>query len=156
MTNFRVGHETNVHKLGALRLNYQKNFIEIDNRLAWILGRLNERFGKDARYVHLTRNPEEIAQSYNKRWHMATGIIPAYRSGVLMLPRATPIEICRDYVETVNANIRYFLEGKPHVLHVALENIEVDFSRFWEWISAEGDQAAALGEWETYRNTNIE
>lgn len=151
-----MGHETNVHKLGALRLNYPKNFIEIDNRLAWMLGRLHERFGEEARYVHLTRDPEEVAQSYNKRWHMATGIVPAYRSGVLMLPRATPIEICRDYVETVNANIRHFLEKKPHVLHITLENIEVDFNRFWEWIGAEGDREAALGEWKTHHNTNIE
>lgn len=156
MTNFRVGHETNVHRLGALRFNYPSNFIEVDNRLTWMLGRLHERFGDEARYVHLTRDTEAIALSYNMRWHLATGIVPAYRSGVLMIPRAEPIEICRDYVETVNANIRHFLDGKPNVLHVALENIEHDFARFWEWIGAEGDRAAALGEWKTPRNVSSE
>jgi hypothetical protein len=156
MTNFKVGHETNVRRLGAARVAYPDNFIEIDNRLTWMLGRLNERYGDNAFYVHLTRDPDAIARSYNKRWHIEAGIIPAYRAGVLMFPRAKPIQICRDYVETVTANIRTFLLDKTNVLNMALETMTDDFPRFWEWIGATGDFDAAMREWSIKRNLNEE
>jgi hypothetical protein len=155
MTNFRAGHETNVRCIGAARLAYPDNFIEIDNRLSWILGRLDERFGDEARYVHLTRDPEAIAQSYNKRWHIVVGIVPAYRTGIFKVPKETPIEVCRDYVETVNANIRSFLRDKTHVMQMALETIEPDFIKFWDWIGAEGNRGGALAELKIRRNQNI-
>jgi hypothetical protein len=156
ITNFKAGHETNVRKLGAARVDYPENFIEVDSRLAWVLGRLNERYGDDAFYVHLTRDPDAIALSYNKRWHIPSGIIPAYRSGVLMLSPAKPIQICRDYVETVTANIRTFLLDKTNVLNIALETMTDDFPRFWNWIGATGDFDAAMREWSIKRNLNEE
>jgi hypothetical protein len=106
--------------------------------------------------VHLTRDPDAIARSYNKRWHIEAGIIPAYRAGVLMFPRAKPIQICREYVETVTANIRTFLLDKTNVLDMALETMTDDFPRFWEWIGATGDFDAAMREWSIKRNLNEE
>jgi hypothetical protein len=128
-TNFRVGHETNCRLLGSRRFVYPPDFIEIDNRLIWMLGRLQQAYGDKAWYVNLSRDPESIAQSYNKRWHVVAGIIPAYRTGILMIPNAKPIEICRDYVETATANISEFLKDKSHVLPMTLETMEADFVR---------------------------
>jgi hypothetical protein len=155
-TNFRAGHETNCRLLGGQRFGYPPNFIEIDNRLSWMLGRLERAYGDTAWYVQLTRDPEAIAQSYNKRWHIATGIIPAYRTGILMNPQAKPIDICRDYVETVTTNIAEYLKDKTHVLPMALETMEADFARFWDWIGATGDKNAALAEFKVIRNANVE
>jgi len=44
------------------------------------------------------------------------------------------------------ANIKYFLRDKSRVMRVSVETIEDDFARFWDWIGAEGDRAAALAE----------
>lgn len=94
MTNFRVGHETNIRRLGALRFNHPSNFIEVDNRLTWLLGRLHERFGDEARYVNLTRDLEAVAQSYSKHWQIVSGKVPAFRSRIVAFPKGKPIEIC--------------------------------------------------------------
>ena len=155
-TNFQVGHETNCRLLGSKRFAYRSDFIEIDNRLTWMLGRLQQAYGDKAWYVQLSRDPEAIAQSYNKRWHIATGIIPAYRTGILMNPSASPIDICRDYVATVTANISEFLKDKSHVLPMTLESMETDFERFWDWIGAKGDKNQALAELKVVRNTNVD
>lgn len=155
MTNFRAGHESNRHKFGPARLTYPANFIESDNRLSWMLGRLYERY-PDARYVHLTRDTAETAQSWNRRWHMVVGAVVAYRTGILTLPKeGTPLQICADYVETVNSNIREFLRDKPHV-NVAVESFEIDFSKFWEWSGAKGNLVAALAEWPKRWNKSID
>jgi hypothetical protein len=47
-TNFRAGHETNCRLLGGQRFGYPPNFIEIDNRLSWMLGRLERAYGDKA------------------------------------------------------------------------------------------------------------
>ncbi|MFM8634352.1 MAG: hypothetical protein ACKOEX_06015, partial [Planctomycetia bacterium] len=47
--NYSTGHETN-RAPGPARLAYPDGHIEIDNRLAWFLGGLEERYGDDALY----------------------------------------------------------------------------------------------------------
>lgn len=56
VTNASVGHETRSHMVGAARMAYPIGHIEVDNRLSWTLGRLDQAFGRDAFYVHLLRN----------------------------------------------------------------------------------------------------
>jgi hypothetical protein len=63
MTNYSCGHESRCSLLGAERLSYPSRHIEVDNRLAWLLGRLDETYGKDAFYVHLRRDRDATARS---------------------------------------------------------------------------------------------
>lgn len=100
-------------------------------------------------YVHLTRDPEAVAQSFAQR--ASQGILKAYRNEILarsrIKARRTPlIDFCRDYVETVNANITHFLRDKSHVMDMTLETMPDDFEQFVGWIGAEGDLSAARAE----------
>ena len=63
MRNYTAGHESRATRIGSDRFAYPPNHIEVDNRLAWMLGRLEQSFGKDAFYVHLKRKPEAVARS---------------------------------------------------------------------------------------------
>ena len=150
--NFSVGHESKSKLVGDARLAYSSHHIEVDNRLTWILGRLGESFGDDAFYVHLTRNDEETARSFNKRWHVKEGIIAAYRDAILMGAEADPIEVCSDYVDTVNSNIRAFLKDKPNKMHFEVERAQQHWPIFWQKIGAAGDMQAALEEWNISHN----
>jgi len=149
LTSHTSAHESCTHLIGPARFDFPANHIEIDNRLAWLLGRLDAHWGDRAAYVHLTRDPEEVAQSFTQRAHQ--GIIKGYRESVLAralnLSRDTPlIDFCRDYVDTVTTNIQFFLRDKPHKLAMSLETLPADFDRFLEWSEAKGDTNAARAE----------
>ena len=64
------------------------------------------------------------------------------------------MDVCRHYVETVNANIELFLEDKSRTMKFDLETAERDFRRFWSMIGAVGDQDAALKEWDRRYNAS--
>ncbi len=153
MTNFSSSHESNRDLVGDARLDYPANHIEVDNRLSWLLGRLDETYGGDAYYVHLTREPEEVVKSYLKRLDLKSSLARAYWRGILIGAAEDPVPAIRDMVSTVDANIRAFLKDKPHRMEFALENAPEDFRRFWEWVGAEGDLDAALGEWSVRHNS---
>ena len=147
ITNFTSSHESRCDQLGNERLHFPDQHIEIDNRLAWFTGKLDEQFGKDAYYVHLLRNEEAVAKSYMKRWHRETSIVRAYAYGILKKQEhqiGDKATICRDFVSTVNTNIRLFLKDKPNVMTVKLENLTGDFDKFWDWIGAKGNKGAAI------------
>src|SRR4029079_4844381 len=80
-TNYTVGHEQNTGRIGESRLAYPDDHIEVDNRLSWYLGGLGERYGDDAFYVHLTREEDDVAASFSRRWKI--GIIRAYAKGII-------------------------------------------------------------------------
>jgi hypothetical protein len=148
MTSHTAGHETRMRLIGEQRLAYPPDHIEADNRLTWMLGRLGDRFGDEAYYVHLTRDETETARSFVARYRH--GIMLAYRTAIIQKPwpDIAPLEMALDYVHTVNRNIAAFLEGKSHVMEVRLEQVREDFPAFWEWIGAAGDLDAALAEWD--------
>lgn len=149
--NYTSGHETRCTELGEERFKYPQFHIESDNRLSWLLGRLDETFGSDAFYLHLTRDREETAQSYNRRWDNRYGIMPAYSRGILMHePRG--VADARDYYDTVNANIRLFLKDKPHQMSVEMLDLPNQFRTFCEKIGAECDIDLALREWDKQHN----
>lgn len=154
ITNYSVGHEDRSRLIGKDRLAYPGSHIEIDNRLSWFLGRLQRRYGDKAFYVHLRRDPEAVAQSYLKRF--GWGIMAAYWNGIVQYGTAVdrPLDVCRDYVETVESNIEFFLRDKSHAMTVELETARDDFERFWRWIGAEGDLGAALQTWESVHNAS--
>lgn len=155
IANYSAGHETRLRLIGAARLAYPEAHIEADNRLAWLLGRLDRAYGDRARYVHLTRDPDATAASFAKR--AGFGIMKAYREGILLDGEAgqEADALARDYLETVEANIRLFLRDKSQVMAFRLEHARDDFRRFWDWIGARGDLDAALAEWDVRHNASI-
>lgn len=147
--NWTAAHESLTHATGPARLAFRPQHIEIDNRLSWLLGRLERAWGPEAAYVHLLRDPEAVAQSFSQRANQ--GIIRAYRTDILArartrTPKVPLITFCRDYVDTANANIAAFLQGKPHQMTIHLETIGTDFDAFCDWIGATGDLEAARAE----------
>jgi len=158
MTNYSAGHETLSSKFGESRLNYPVDHIEADNRLSWFLGRLGERYGERAAYVHLVRDEEATARSYLRRWE--SGIMLAYHGGMLQklddtrLTDDDRLQVCVDYCRTVNANIRQFLRDKPKTMVFELENAIEDFENLWSFVGAQGDKAAALQTWTSQYNAS--
>ena len=154
ITNYSSAHESLSTRTGKQRLNYPENHIEADNRLSWLLGRLENTYGDDAFYVHLNRNIEDTIASFSKR--IDSGIMKAYEQGILMHDNRAklPSDIARDYIDTVNSNIKLFLEEKPNQMSVSLETITSDFSTFWERINATGDIDVAIQEWDKKYNAS--
>lgn len=135
--------------LGDERINYPEYHIEADNRLSWFFGKLDERYGDEAVYIHLLRNREATVKSFLNRWGVKGSIIHAFQSGILISrygkwKDTEKGRICEDYYDTVNLNIRHFLKDKSKVQVIQLENINEDFRVFWEFIGAEGDLEGAL------------
>ena len=152
--NYSAGHESRVHLIGAARLAYPANHIEADNRLSWLLGRLDRAYGDRAYYVHLVRAPEATAASFAKRAEF--GIMKAYREGILLEGEAgqTAHAHALDYLDTVEANIALFLKDKTHRMTFRMEQAQADFAAFWDWIGARGDLERAMAEWHVRHNAS--
>ena len=151
--NYTAGHETRSHMIGNKRLMYPKNHIECDNRLSWLLGRLDQDFGNNPFYVHLTRNISDTATSFAKR---KGGIMSAYQgSGIIMgCKELDQLKIAKDYIHTANANIEQFLINKSNKMNIKLEDIANDFTEFYERINADGDIEKSLKEFEFNHNSS--
>ena len=145
-SNYSAGHETN-RATGPARLAYPEGHIEVDNRLAWFLGGLEERYGDDALYLHLVRDESQVAASYDRRWHHHGSLIRGFSEGVCGHTLPGP-EAAADLAAAVNANIRAFLRDKPHVLTGDIDDVTSWFPRFAAAIGAEGNLQAALAEFE--------
>lgn len=160
ITNFTAGHETNRRYLFERRFDYPDQHIESDNRLSWFLGGLDSRFDtEDTFYVHLTRDPRQVARSYTRRWddEFASSIVRAFGHGILVRPRWRKEQrrrVARFYVDTVTENLRAFLDHQAHTMDFPLEQAAALFPEFWERIGAEGDLAAALGEFDVLHNAS--
>ncbi len=145
--NYSVAHESRWQLLGPNRMQYADHHIEVDNRLAWLLGRLDDQFGDNAFYVHLIRDREAVANSYCQRRLGRESIIRAYSHGILYREHTTK-EDCLDFYDTVNANIRLFLKDKTRTMTFDMAQSERDFPLFWQGINATGDLESALAEWQ--------
>jgi hypothetical protein len=151
--NYSAGHESRSKLLGSERFNYPNSHIEADNRLSWFLGRLDEIYGDTALYVHLSRDIEATAQSFAKR---NKGIMAAYSAGILMgAKEQNAYEIAKDYINTVNKNIEFFLFNKKNKMCFSLENANQDFAKFCELIDAEVNLEFALKEFLIKYNASI-
>lgn len=161
LTNFTSGHESRQGRHGADRFSYPDDHVESDNRLSWLLGSLGARFDPDETvYVHLTRDREQVAQSFLRRWDSTyrAGIITAFAHGILQRrewPEEDRLDVCRTYVDVVNDNIRGFLRTQPRSIPVRLERVSDDFARFLEVIGGQGDLAAASAEWGVAHNASL-
>jgi hypothetical protein len=156
-TNFTAGHEAFARRTLPRRLDYPDQHIEVDNRLFFYLGLLDERFGADAFYVHLTRDPERVASSYVQRWMGPTSLSRGW-ARMVMKRRGVPdddrLPIARDAIDAVNAGIRLFLKDKPQQMTIRLEDCPTAFGEFWDRIGAQGDRSAALAEFDTSYNAS--
>ena len=151
ISGWTAGHETNAGKLGPGRLVYPRHHIEVDNRLSWFLGRLDELYGASVFYVHLKRNSGATVQSFAKR---ASGpIMTAYRHGIyLKAPKTVlPEDVARDYVCTVEANISLFLKDKLY-LTVQTEHMARGVYALAEHLEAPVDMDAARKTLEVHYN----
>ncbi|GAB3648316.1 hypothetical protein [Glycomyces tarimensis] len=158
LDNYTVGHESRAKVVGSERLDYPPKHIEVDNRLSWHLGRLAQAYdGSDVKYIHLVRDPEAVARSHLARWESPyrASMIRAYGHGLVMRmhdwPEEERIEVCRDFVATVTANIEEFLRDKESMT-VRMEEGPHLMPKVFEWIGAEGDFGAAVAEWDTKYN----
>lgn len=159
LTNFSASHESRTAKLGDDRLDYPDNHVEIDNRLIWYSGRMQEKFGDKPYYVHLLRRESEVAASYAARYRYSRGIMKAWHKAVRLDPterfyqRNVPvIESAQDMVRALNENIRLFLRDKTQVMTIDIADINDAFPRFWSWIGGQGDLDAAMKEWNVRHN----
>lgn len=152
--NYSTAHESRISCVKD-RVHYPDDHIEVDNHLAWFLGRLDERYGDDAFYVHLKRNLEETAQSRRHREarKVDPGLMWAYGQRLIWEnDEAELIDVCRHYCRTVNSNIRLFLKDKSKKMTVRLESVREDFRRFWGRIGATGPLETAVQEWDRRHN----
>ncbi|THV37096.1 hypothetical protein [Glycomyces buryatensis] len=161
LSNFSAGHESRYKLVGDERFAFPDEHIEVDNRLTWFLGRLAREYdGTEVLYVHLRRDPEAVAQSFLRRWGgpQKASIIRAYAHGMLQRgaewPEERRIEVCRDYVETVNTNIEAFIARRPSMT-IWLDQAADRFPLFLDRIGAEGDLEAAVGEFQTVHNASV-
>lgn len=151
-TNYTSGHETRHGKFNEERVNFANGHIEVDNRLAWFLGRLQETYGEDAFYVHLIRDQRQVAASYDRRWHHRGSLIQGFDQAILRntLPHDdTGLELVR----TIDENIRCFLRDKPHVMTIDIDQIEHQFPVFAQRVGAHGEIQNALAEFSQRHNT---
>jgi hypothetical protein len=152
ITNFTCAHESNWGRVGPDRFEYPDQHIEIDNRLSWFLGELYARYGDEARYVHLIRDPEKTALSFTHRWNVWESSITGYARHLLCVSDRS-IEVARAHVTTMNANISHFLRDKPHTMTLHLETLPDQYLAFLEWIGAHGDSAAAIDQLRVSHNS---
>ena len=154
ITNYTALHESRSQLIGDQRFAYPTNHIEADNRLSWLLGRLDLIYGDNAFYVHLSRDKNAVTSSFTKRQDF--GIMRTYREGILMGGTAdlTAHAVALDYLDTLEANILLFLKDKSNRMNFRLENAKLDYSKFWNKIGAEGDMDKAIEEWNTRYNAS--
>lgn len=154
IANYSAAHESRATLIGEQRLAYPIQHIEADNRLSWFLGRLDQQYADNALYVHLSRNKQQTIESFSKRADY--GIMQAYKEGVLLGGDSNQTDhvIAEDYIDTIESNIEFFLKDKTHKMNFSLDNAKQDFEVFWEFVSAEGDLDAALGEWDISYNAS--
>ncbi|TDT44346.1 hypothetical protein DES49_0448 [Halospina denitrificans] len=142
------------------RLDYPDNHVEVDNRLAWFLGSLERLYSDDETfYVFLRRDPERVAASYIKRWHITVSIVRAFYHGILMCRNKKPTEddkmaSARLFVQTVEDNITAFLSSRTNYAVINTENLEADFLEFMDKAGLEGDRDAISEALNTTHNLN--
>ena len=152
MTNYTAGHESAMMRDN---LNFPDNHIEVNLSLVWYAGLLRQRF-PNARYVHLTHDPEETALSTAGRGDSChTQILHAWRYAVRQGWQGEPRDLlvdAREYVNATTALIELLLRGVSYV-DVRCGDVQ-SFVDFWHWVGATGDLDAAIREFNLIHNWN--
>lgn len=144
--NYTAGHESRKRAIGPGCLTFDDSHIEVDCRMAWRLGRLERSYGRDAFYVHLTRDSALVANSYLAKFYdKKMGIARAWYE--LM---GHPFDdympaVMSDMVLSITDNIAAFLSDKEH-MNISIEDADARFPEFWERIGAKGNLNLAVAE----------
>ena len=138
---------------GDERLGFADHHIEVDNRLAWFLGRLEEKYGDEGFYVHLIRDEQTVAASYDQRWHHQGSLVQSFDQGILR-NKWPHDNAAQELVRTINENIRGFLRDKSHWITIDINQIEQQFPEFARRIHAKGEIADALAEFSQRHNSS--
>lgn len=163
ISNYTTGHETRTRLLAPQHLEYPENHIEADNRLVWFLGNLDLLYGDNAFYVHLKRNPDEVAKSYARRTYVG-GILRAYYDSIKMgasekhfdkLSREELFLYAKDYVKNAEISINNFLKDKDKFETIDIDNPKENFINFWNMIGSEGNLQKGLLEFDIKYNKSI-
>jgi hypothetical protein len=152
ITNYTAAHESRSSLLGDERFDYPSRHIEADNRLSWMLGRLDKHYGNNAFYVHLKRDLENTARSFAKR---SKGIMRAYRGDGIIMGVSDSVDaytIALDYCHTVSTNIELFLRDKTNKMEFYIENASDLFPQFCSKINADVNLDKALAEFNIRHN----
>lgn len=142
------------------RLDYPDNHIEVDNRLSWFLGSLERLYDdEETFYVFLRRDPERVATSYIRRWHITVSIVRAFYHGILMCRHKKPTDdeklaSARLFVQTVEDNIQAFLKGRANHAVINTDNLEDDFLTFMHAAGLKGDDQAIRSTLTSTHNPN--
>lgn len=145
-TGLTVGHESRAHLIAG-RLDYPDRHIEVDNRLAWFTGSLAREYGYDDAtvWVHLTRDPTRVAESYAERMRVGAGIMPAFASGII---RRRPPRNMRDtltaarlMITTIDDNIAHLLDTQPCVVRASIEHPHEPFDAMCDMLGIPAGRA---------------
>jgi len=167
IVNYTSSHESMFGRPAVERFGnkgYKNRHIEADTNMAWFMGPLREKYGDSVYYVHLKRDRVDTANSIMGQIGRG-GFADAY-AGTLFMSNTAPREdmeesaltMCQDYVDTVTANIDWFLQCHPPSMQTTI-NIDSPgdrFSQFWQEIEAKGSLGAALREFNTRYNASQE
>ena len=156
ITNYTTGHETRVGLVGADRLAYPDDHIEVDDRLAWLLGRLEDAYGDRAFYVHLRRDEQATAASRMRRWNKP--LMRAYRNGILwdVSPDVSRLDVALDLNRTVTATSSSSCATRARSCASTSRRRAQTFPEFWKRIGAQGDLEAALEELHLHHHAGTE
>lgn len=159
--NYTAAHESRwgIPRLSS-RLAYPDQHIEVDNRLSWMLGALEDAWGADSdvRWVHLVREEMACARSFVE-WQGRL-LEKVWLQGVLGLRNTKRMHpgdqevLAADMVRTINRNIEMFLSCREHVQTLHLERASEEWPLFCEWIGATGNLAASQREWSCRYNAS--
>jgi hypothetical protein len=156
--NYTSGHESRSSVVGQARFLYPDQHIESDNRLSWMLGSLERNYGDDPIYVHLTRNKDEVIESFTKRYskRFPAGIMYAFGHGILQnsgnIKKTDLPKIAEMYVDVITDNISNFLKNKSRVIQMDLSDPKIPLAQIWKMGAIQGDFQKALSEWDITHN----
>lgn len=150
-TNYQNGHES---KCGLLE--YPDQHIEVSPQIRNVVSHLARKY-PNAKWVHLTRDPEPCMQSLARLGHGS--VMRAYHA---LYPTTTPsdqpIDVAFRYYWAENDIITAQLKDVPpaNQMQIRLETVRDQWKEFWDWIGAEGNFNASLTAWDVKRNTGEE
>ena len=64
------------------------------------------------------------------------------------------LKIARDYIDTVDTNIKLFLADKTHKMNFRLERAKEDFTRFCLCVDAQGNLQEAINQFDISHNAS--
>lgn len=160
MGNYTSGHETKASRVvGRERVQFPDHHVETDFLLIWYAGLLAETYDDaDTVYVHLHRDPEQVAQSYFNLWReeVRWSMMQAFGHAMVIHPEyytdSEKLDVCRFYVETVEANIRQFLATRMHKVTIELDHPKSPFTWLWGYLEATGSVEKGLAEFDWGHN----